>query len=165
MARVYESAHAVRNSIPAEKIVTLVGGSFDLLHVGHLHVLKYAKKLGGILVVCLLSDSNIKSYKGPNRPIVGEIYRARMLSALGCVDRVYISDIDTSHQDTLSILRPTNVVFGVDDTDYWRNIAEPREQSIRSQFPFVKIHYLERFPDGTISTSNIIQKIIDIYHT
>ena len=57
MQRVYESAQAVRDSLPAQKKITLIGGSFDLLHVGHLYVLEYAKKRGGALVVCVLSDN------------------------------------------------------------------------------------------------------------
>lgn len=163
MQRVYESAQAVSESLPVKKKVTLVGGSFDLLHVGHLHVLEYARKRGGALVVCVLSDSNVRSYKGSNRPIVGEQYRADMVAALRCVDRAYVSHIDTSHQDTLSILRPANVVFGIEDTYHWRDMARRREQFIRSILPEVKIYYLERFSDSAVSTSGYIQKILRSY--
>lgn len=163
MPQVYENAHAVKDSISVGKTVTLVGGSFDLLHVGHLHLLEYSKTLGEFLIVCILSDANVKSHKGPKRPIIGEAYRAAMVAALKCVDCVYVSDIDTSHQETLSVLQPTNVVFGIEDTDHWRHVAAKREQFIRSQFPDIKIHYLERFVDPTISTSDIIQKVLSAY--
>jgi D-beta-D-heptose 7-phosphate kinase/D-beta-D-heptose 1-phosphate adenosyltransferase len=163
MSEVYRSVRAVRDSIPAGKTITLVGGSFDLLHVGHLHLLEYSQKLEELLVVCILSDANVKSHKGLRRPIIGETYRANMVSALRCVDRAYVSDVDTSHQDTLSILQPASVVFGIEDTYHWRDVAAKREQFIRSQFPTIKIHYLERFSDASISTSDIIQKILTSY--
>lgn len=115
---VYENASAVKDSIPAGETIVLVGGSFDLLHPGHLRLLEHSKKLGSTLVVCVLSDTNIKSHKGFNRPIVGEVYRAGMIAALRCVDRVYVSDIDTSHQDTLAVIQPNSVIFGIEDTDH-----------------------------------------------
>jgi cytidyltransferase-like protein len=160
MRKLYENARAVRDSIAKGKTITLVGGSFDLLHVGHLHLLEYSKRLEKVLVVCVLSDVNVKSHKGPNRPIMGEIYRARMVAALRCVDRAYISSIDTSDEDTLSAIQPNSVVFGIEDTDHWREVAGRRERFIRSHFPNIRIHYLERFEDPAISTSAIIQKIL-----
>ena len=163
MQEVYESVRAVKDSIPAGKTITLVGGSFDLLHIGHLRLLEYSKKLGDVLVVCVLSDANVKSHKGPSRPIVGEMYRADMVAALRCVGRVYVSDIDTSHQNTLSIIQPNGVVFGIEDSEHWREMAGKREQFIQTHFPNIKIYYLERFPDSTISTSGLIQKILNSY--
>jgi cytidyltransferase-like protein len=159
MKKVYGSARDVKDSIPTGKTMTLVGGTFDLLHVGHLHLLEHSKKFETILVVCVLSDKNVKSYKDSNRPIIGEVYRANMVAALACVDFVYISDVDTNNQDTLSLMKPDSVVFGIDDTDYWKRTAQKREQMIRSNFPNIKIHYLERFSDKSVSTSELIQKI------
>ncbi|MEY3784330.1 MAG: D,D-heptose 1-phosphate adenosyltransferase / D,D-heptose 7-phosphate kinase [Candidatus Parcubacteria bacterium] len=159
MIKVYDSARAVKDSIPAGKTITLVGGTFDLLHVGHLHLLEYAKKLETILVVCVLSDKNVKSYKDFNRPIIKEVYRASMVAALQCSDFVYISDMDTNHQDMLSLIKPDSVVFGIDDTNHCRQTAKKREQMIRSNFPNIKIHYLERFYDESVSTSAFIHKI------
>ena len=160
MHRVYENARAVKDSIPVGETITLVGGSFDLLHVGHLHLFEHSKKLENFLVVCVLSDTNIKGHKGSSRPIIGEGYRASMVAALRCVDRVFVSDIDTSHQDTLSGIQPNSVIFGIEDTEHWREVARKREQFIRSRFPNITIHYLERFSDTTVSTSEIIQKIL-----
>ncbi len=160
MHRVYENARAVKDSISAGESITLVGGSFDLLHVGHLHLFEHSKKLENVLVVCVLSDINIKGHKGPNRPIIREDYRASMVAALTCVDRVFISGIDTSHEDTLSVIQPNSVIFGIEDTEHWREVARKREQFILSHFPNITIHYLERFSDTTVSTSGIIQKIL-----
>lgn len=159
MKRVYENAFAVKRSIPKGKTITLIGGHFDLLHVAHLRLLEHAKKLEDYLVVCVLSDANTQNRKGVTRPIVTEGYRATLVAALRCVDRVFVSDIDTSHQDTLSALEPSSLVFGIEDSERWRTKSDKREQFIKSLYPNINIHYLERFPDPAISTSGIIQKI------
>src|SRR5207344_2636763 len=56
----------------AGKRITTVNGSFDLLHAGHLHILREAKKQGDVLIVGLNSDQSIKRYKGAGRPILPE---------------------------------------------------------------------------------------------
>lgn len=160
MKKIYDNTYAVRDSVPKTESVTLVGGSFDLLHVGHLHLLEYAKKQGDVLVVTILSDNMVRSYKSANRPIVPQHYRARMVAALSCVDRVYISDINTSDKRTLSAINPSNVVFGREDTDHWIEVAKKREEFFRSNFPDIQINYLERFHDKMISTTGLIKKII-----
>src|SRR5204862_2624113 len=74
-----------------KRIVTL-NGSFDLLHVGHLHILREAKRQGDVLIVGLNSDASVRGYKGPARPIIPRAERARMLLALRAVDYVHIFD-------------------------------------------------------------------------
>ena len=162
MAKVYTDAQKVRSSIREGKTVTLVGGSFDLLHVGHVHLLERAKKLGNVLVACVLSDANVASYKGSRRPVIGEKYRAMMVGALRCVDRVLISDLDTSHPDVLASLSPNNVIFGIEDTERWRTTTRNREALLKAEFPNICIHYLERFADTSVSTSDIIQQVLNL---
>lgn len=70
------------------KKIVLVGGCFDILHPGHVIFLEKAKKLGDKLIVLLESDQKVKILKGPNRPIHTQIDRAKVLSALKCVDQV-----------------------------------------------------------------------------
>ena len=72
-----------------KKIVT-TNGCFDLLHVGHVRNLKFAKSLGDILIVGINSDSSTRKNKGPSRPIVPEKERAEVLAALETVDYVFI---------------------------------------------------------------------------
>ena len=68
--------------------IVLVGGCFDILHLGHLTFLEKAKNLGKNLVILLESDENIKKLKGENRPINGQNNRAKMLIKLKMVDWV-----------------------------------------------------------------------------
>jgi D-glycero-beta-D-manno-heptose 1-phosphate adenylyltransferase len=74
------------------KRIATVNGSFDLLHVGHLHLLREASSQGDVLVVGLNSDASVRSYKGPGRPLIPEAERAAMLMALRYVDFVHIFD-------------------------------------------------------------------------
>lgn len=62
-------------------------GTFDLLHVGHLALLKHCKSLGDVLAVGVASDEVVNMYK-PNVPVVPLDQRVEMLEALSCVDIV-----------------------------------------------------------------------------
>ena len=62
-------------------------GTFDLLHVGHLALLRYCKSLGDTLAVGVASDRVVHSYK-PNVPVIPLEERIEMLKALRCVDIV-----------------------------------------------------------------------------
>lgn len=72
------------------KKIVLVGGCFDLLHFGHIHFLKNAKKLGDVLVVALESDENIKRIKGVGRPFHNQNQRREILESLRFVDKVIL---------------------------------------------------------------------------
>jgi D-beta-D-heptose 7-phosphate kinase/D-beta-D-heptose 1-phosphate adenosyltransferase len=67
-----------------------VNGTFDILHVGHIGLLNYAKSLGDILVVGIDSDSRVKQLKGESRPINNENERLLLLINLKSVNEVYI---------------------------------------------------------------------------
>jgi rfaE bifunctional protein nucleotidyltransferase chain/domain len=89
------------------------GGCFDLLHAGHVDLLQRAKALGDLLVVCLNSDDSVRRAKGARRPVVGQEDRARVLTALSCVDAVAIFDEDTPAA-LLDRIRPDIWVNGCD---------------------------------------------------
>jgi rfaE bifunctional protein nucleotidyltransferase chain/domain len=72
--------------------VVATGGCFDLLHAGHVELLRRARSLGDCLVVCLNSDASVRALKGPGRPLVEARDRAKVLTALDCVDAVLIFD-------------------------------------------------------------------------
>jgi D-glycero-beta-D-manno-heptose 1-phosphate adenylyltransferase len=106
----------IRQEIAANgKTVVFTNGSFDLLHAGHVRYLHAARSLGDYLFVGLNSDKSVKSYKGPDRPIVGERDRAELLAALGCVDYVVLFDEPTA-ENMVGTLRPDIYVKGGDYT-------------------------------------------------
>lgn len=62
-------------------------GTFDLLHVGHIALLRYCRTLGHVVAVGVASDDVVNSYK-PNVPVIPLDQRMEMLKALRCVDIV-----------------------------------------------------------------------------
>jgi rfaE bifunctional protein nucleotidyltransferase chain/domain/rfaE bifunctional protein kinase chain/domain len=86
-------------------VVVATGGCFDLLHAGHVATLRAARRLGDCLVVCLNSDDSVRRLKGPSRPLVSAVDRARVLEALECVDAVVVFDEDTP-VEAIRRLRP-----------------------------------------------------------
>ncbi|SFW84301.1 PfkB family carbohydrate kinase [Amycolatopsis australiensis] len=89
------------------------GGCFDLLHPGHVSLLRQARALGDALVVCLNSDASVRALKGPGRPLVRDRDRARLLTALSFVDAVAVFD-EPSPTAVLERLRPHVWVKGGD---------------------------------------------------
>jgi len=157
MNTVFSNAAEVKRVLSHGKTFTLIGGCFDLIHVGHLHLLEYAASLEEILVVAVLSDAYAQSYKDPSRPIIGQNQRARMVASIRCVDFVYISDVSSSSPETLQLLKPTNIVFGHEAGDEEK--MRKRMQNIAEFSPSTKVRLLPRYAEEEISTGLIIAKI------
>lgn len=95
------------------KRIIFTNGCFDILHAGHVDYLSRAKKMGDVLVVGLNSDSSTRKLKGPGRPVNSEQDRARVLSALSCVDHIVIFNEETPRK-LIGIVRPHILVKGAD---------------------------------------------------
>ena len=99
----------------AGRSVTFTNGCFDLLHAGHLTLLREAARCGDVLVVGLNGDRSATRLKGPGRPVVPEAARAAMLAALECVTAVVVFDEDTP-LELIRAIRPEALVKGADYT-------------------------------------------------
>ncbi|MCC6979060.1 MAG: D-glycero-beta-D-manno-heptose 1-phosphate adenylyltransferase [Candidatus Melainabacteria bacterium] len=95
------------------KTIVSTNGCFDILHVGHVRILKQSKALGNILVVGINSDASVKRLKGEDRPINNQDDRAELLSSLECVDFVSIFDEGTP-VEFLKSVKPNIHVKGAD---------------------------------------------------
>ena len=94
--------------------IVFTNGVFDLMHRGHVTYLDEAAALGDRLVIGLNSDASVKRLgKGTDRPLNDQDSRAKVLSALRCVDAVVIFDEDTP-LDLITALRPDVLVKGGD---------------------------------------------------
>lgn len=96
--------------------VVFTNGVFDLLHPGHVDVLRAARAQGDALIVGLNSDDSVRRLKGPERPVRSEAERAYVLAALRCVDAVTIFDEDTP-LELVRLLVPDVIVKGGDYTE------------------------------------------------
>jgi D-beta-D-heptose 7-phosphate kinase / D-beta-D-heptose 1-phosphate adenosyltransferase len=97
------------------KRIVFTNGCFDLLHLGHVNLLKTAKKLGDKLVVGLNSDSSVRRLKGSQRPVLNEQDRFSVILALECVDIVIIFEDDTP-LELIKKIKPDVLVKGADYT-------------------------------------------------
>jgi rfaE bifunctional protein nucleotidyltransferase chain/domain len=95
------------------KTIATTNGCFDLLHVGHVRSLQFAKSQADILIVGVNSDESVKKNKGPLRPIVPEHERAELLLALSYVDYVFVFD-DETPMEWLEMIKPHVHVKGSD---------------------------------------------------
>lgn len=133
--------------------VVFTNGVFDILHVGHLDYLRFARDQGDSLVIGLNSDASVRRNKGAKRPINPQEERARMLLGLRCVDYVVIFHEDEP-KELIARLLPDVLVKGED----WAHYVSGRE--------IVEAHggrvVLARLVAGKSST-NVIQRVLDAY--
>jgi D-beta-D-heptose 7-phosphate kinase / D-beta-D-heptose 1-phosphate adenosyltransferase len=127
--------------------VVATGGCFDLLHAGHVSLLRAARALGDCLIVCLNSDDSVRRLKGVSRPLVPEADRVHVLEALECVDGVVVFDEDTPER-VLEEIRPDIWVKG---GDYALSDLPESEIVARWQGEAVVLPYL----DGRSTTALI----------
>ena len=104
--------------------VVFTNGCFDILHIGHITLLKQARRAGDRLIVALNSDSSVRRVKGPPRPVVGQQERARILAALSAVNAVVLFDEGTPLK-LIEAIRPDVLVKGGDYTQ--DNVVGARE--------------------------------------
>ena len=96
--------------------VGFTNGCFDLLHAGHISLIRQARAACDRLVVGLNTDASVKRLKGAGRPVNGEHARAAVLASLADVDAVILFDNDTPIQ-LIESVRPDVLVKGADYTE------------------------------------------------
>ena len=126
-----------------------VNGTFDILHPGHLELLKFAKSKGEWLTVGIDSDDRVKKLKGESRPVNDQHTRKTMLLALSVVDDVFIFNSDEALCDLIKHIKPDTMIVGSDYKD---------KPVIGSQFA-KKLMFFDKI-DG-YSTTKIIKNIAD----
>lgn len=96
-------------------VVGFTNGCFDLIHPGHVQLLRRAKEACGRLVVALNTDASVQRLKGPERPVQNEGARSVVMAALNSVDLVTLFDEDTP-LELIQQLAPNILVKGADYT-------------------------------------------------
>lgn len=125
--------------------IVFVNGCFDVLHPGHIELLKYARSLGDYLIVAIDSDRKVSEMKGPERPIFSQHDRSTMLSAIRYVDVIHVFDTKEELEDLLESISPDIMVVGSD----WKG-----KEVVGSQYAKA-VRFFDRL--GDYSTTKTIQ--------
>jgi rfaE bifunctional protein nucleotidyltransferase chain/domain len=149
-----EEALTLRAKLQIEgKTVVFTNGHFDLLHVGHVDYLQRAKELGDVLIVGLNSDASTRALKGEKRPVVPQDERARMLTALACLDYVVIFE-ETTANSLVEALKPDLYVKGGD----WGEGRTPPEAEVVTSYGG-QVRILPYLPEHC--TTGLIEAIVE----
>lgn len=148
---VKEIAASLEGERHAGRRIVFTNGVFDILHAGHVELLRRAKELGDLLVVGVNSDASVRRLKGENRPINREQDRLAIIAALDAIDYALIFTED-SPAETIRHLGPDVHVKGGDYTA--ESLAEIG--AVREVGAQVRILSLV---DG-LSTTNVINHIL-----
>lgn len=125
-----------------------VNGTFDLLHRGHLELLKLARRLGDHVMVAIDTDERVKQLKGESRPIVNQEDRMEMLSCLKMVDEVRLFN---TKEELIEILKEYDADIMVKGSDH-------KDTSVVGRKYCKEIVFLNRDEN---STTDKIKKIQD----
>ena len=132
--------------------IVFTNGVFDILHTGHIQLLKFAKSLGDKLIVGINSDKSVRAIKGDSRPINNQVDRKKILESLTFVDQVVIFD-ELESKNLLKSMNPNILVKGGEWTkEQVRQRDQVPDEIDVKIFPFVKDY----------STTSTIKKIKEI---
>lgn len=139
-----------------KRAVVIVGGTFDLIHPGHLALLEYAASKGDLYVI-VARDKNVKAMKG-REPILPEEARLKIVKSIRYVKDAVLGDL-SDFIKPLEALKPDVIVLGPDQPFDETELKRQAEGRIGRRVT------IERFPErvagpGLTSTSAIINEII-----
>jgi D-beta-D-heptose 7-phosphate kinase/D-beta-D-heptose 1-phosphate adenosyltransferase len=131
--------------MPYEKIVW-TNGCFDVLHIGHIELFKFAKQQGTKLYVGIDSDKKIKQDKGQNRPFNTLSDRINLLLAIKYIDKVIPFDSTEELETSIKNVSPDVMVIGGD----WKGKTVVGEQHTK------ELKFFDRIPG--YSTTKILEQ-------
>ena len=127
-----------------------VNGTVDILHRGHLELLRYAKSFGYV-IVGIDTDECIKEKKGPTRPIHNQEERKFLLENLKTVDEVIFFSSEPEFEELIKSLKPDIIVVGSD----WK------EKSTIKSYYDGELIFFDRMEE--YSTTKTIERIYESF--
>jgi len=124
-------------------------GCFDVLHIGHIKMLEFAKSLGDKLVVGIDTDIRVKESKGSTRPVNLQDNRKEMLMSIKFVDEVVIFDSDYSLTEEITKSGASVIVVG----------SEYKDRIVIGSH-LAEVVYFDRVKE--FSTTSLIEKMGDL---
>ena len=125
--------------------IVWTNGCFDILHRGHIELFKYAKSLGGTLLVGVDSDFKVKQDKGQDRPFNNQEDRIELLNSIRYIDKVFLFNTTEQLDRTIKNVQAQVMVIGSD----WKGKKVVGESHVEELVFFDRI--------SKYSTSKILQ--------
>lgn len=144
---------AVQSGEKKRKIV-LVGGTFEIVHPGHIFFLNKAKEFGDYLVVVVARDSTVRKMKRP--PIVPEDQRLKVIASLKPVDRAVLGKEQEDMLEIVKEIKPDVIVIGPDQEHDIKDL-QSRIRAIGLKVDLKKIENREK--NSLYSVKEIIRRI------
>ena len=138
------------------KSVVLAGGTFDILHPGHLKYLDRCRAQGDILIVCVSGDARTRKRKGVHRPVMPAIQRAEIVASLKLVDLVFVSNLKPFSDSILQSIRPNVLVTSSNEPS--KAVKEQFRQQMRRKHPEIKVILVSR-SDWAASSSSLVSRL------
>ncbi len=132
----------------------MASGVFDLIHLGHVHYLEEAKRLGDELVVVVARDSTVRREK--HEPITPEEFRRHLVESLKPVDRAVLGGEGDIYK-IVEELKPDIIALGYDQY----HDAERIERELKERGLDVKVVRLTELDGDLDGTRKIIKKVVD----
>ena len=111
-----------------EKVIGYTQGTFDVFHIGHLNLIKNAKRHCDYLVVGVNSDDLVESYKN-KRPIIPLDERVEIMRAIKYVDEVIVTNT-LDKKEIWEKVRFNEIYIGDDwkGNERWEKTGKEMEQ-------------------------------------
>lgn len=107
----------------------VVFGTFDILHPGHVHMLKEAKEYGDFLVVVIARDKTVSEIKH-KPPVNDENVRLKQVDDLKIANKVRLGNLENKH-DVLDEEKPDIVALGYDQQHFIENLENALEDHVQ----------------------------------
>jgi FAD synthetase len=136
----------------------MAAGVFDLLHLGHVHYLTEAKKMGDELVVVVATDVMVAKRK--HQPIIPQEQRLALVAALKPVDSAILgSPVDQFV--TVAAVKPDVIALGYDD---YHQADQLRAELEKRGMGRIEVARCPRFDEHDLNgTRKIVRRILDLY--
>lgn len=139
--------------LPEGSVVGYAAGAFDLFHVGHLNILRQAKRHCDYLIAGVVSDEMLEVTKG-RAPVVPAAERAEIVSHVKFVDEVHVESVEDK-LDTWAHVR-FDLFFKGDD---WK--GTPRGRDLEARFSEVGVEVVY-FPYTVHTSSTRLRTALDL---
>jgi glycerol-3-phosphate cytidylyltransferase len=137
--------------------IAYTGGSFEVLHFGHINFLRQCRRIAGdgLVVVSLNTDEFIESYKGI-KPVFNYEERKKLLEKCEYVDKVIPNIGGADSKPAILQVKPDFIVIGSDwaSKDYYKQMNFTQDWLDEQKIVLIYVPYTI-----IISTSEIKRRL------